>query len=238
MLHIAICDDEQAFVSHLEGLLEKYAEEAGEAVKIETYSDGLELIEKYDATYDLIFLDIQMEMVDGLKAAGHIRQRDKNVSIIFLTTLSQYALEGYKYQATNFIIKPIGYERLKSELTQWQKRRSKEQEQFIVVSNAGEHSKVSLDKLIYIETFGRKLLLHTEQEKIICGSNMKEMEAELKDKGFARCHTSYLVNLKHIKRVSGKDLQVELLTGEKLPISQPKRKNFMMRMAEDWGDML
>ena len=107
MIHIAICDDEKEFVLHLTELLKRYAGESGEEIRISVYYDGLELIEKYDTTIDLIFLDIQMKLVDGLHTAGRIRQMDEKVGIIFLTTLTQYGLEGYKYRADNYIIKPM-----------------------------------------------------------------------------------------------------------------------------------
>lgn len=86
MIHIAICDDERDFVAYLTGLLEKYAAETGEEIRITAYYDGLELTEKYDTTIDLVFLDIQMERMDGLQAAERIRQMDEGVGIIFLTT--------------------------------------------------------------------------------------------------------------------------------------------------------
>lgn len=95
MLHIAICDDEKDFIQYLTGLLNQYSKETGRNIKITPYYDGMELIEKYDPTIDLIFLDIQMKMVDGLHAAERIRQMDETVGIIFLTTLTQYGLEGY-----------------------------------------------------------------------------------------------------------------------------------------------
>lgn len=236
MIHIAICDDEQSFVCHLQDLLNQYAAETGMDIKITTYSDGLELIEKYDTTIGLIFLDIQMKMVDGLKAAERIRQKDKQVEIIFLTTLAQYALEGYTYQATNYIIKPLKYVRLKSEMDKFRERRSREEIPSLVISNDTGKYKVPLNSLRYIETFNRNLLFHTERENIICYKNMKEVEAELRDKGFARCHTSYIVNLFHVKGV--KKLDIELITGEIIPISQPRRKGFMEQLTEYWGDML
>ena len=99
MLHIAICDDEKNFVQYLTDLLNRYSKETGRDIKITPYYDGMELIEKYDTTIDLIFLDIRMKLVNGLHAAERIRQRDERVGIIFLTTLTQYGLEGYKYQA-------------------------------------------------------------------------------------------------------------------------------------------
>ncbi len=238
MLHVAICDDESFFIDHLTGLLNRYADETGQNIKVSAYHDGMELIEKYDPSIDLIFLDIQMRLLNGLQTAERIRQMDEKVSLIFLTTLSQYGLEGYKYQASNYIIKPIQYIRLKAEINQWLKLHRKENDPSIVISNDTGRYKVSLNSLSYVETCGRKLLLHTEQGDIICHKSMKEMESELWSKGFARCHASYLVNLHYVKNANGKDLQVQLITDETLPISQPKRKAFMEKLTDYWGNML
>ena len=135
MLHLAICDDEKDFVQHLTGLLNQYSRETGRDMKITPYYDGIELIEKYDPTIDLIFLDIQMKLMDGLHAAERIRQMDETVGIIFLTTLTQYGLEGYKYHATNYIIKPMKYARLKSELDHFIERSQKEDTPSLVIAN-------------------------------------------------------------------------------------------------------
>ena len=89
MTHIAICDDEKSFVAYLNELVTRYAAETGQEIKISLYYDGMELIERYDSSIDLIFLDIQMKLVDGLRAAERIRRMDEKVGIIFLTTLTQ-----------------------------------------------------------------------------------------------------------------------------------------------------
>lgn len=236
ILHLVICDDEAAFVSHLTELVERYAEESGEKIKITAYYDGMELIEKYDPSTDLIFLDIQMKLLDGLHTAERIRQMDQKVGLIFLTTLTQYGLEGYNYQAANYIIKPIKYIRLKTELNRFLERRRSVETPSIIVRNDTRKYKVQLKELSYIETFNRKLLLHTNQEKIISYKTMKEMESELAENGFARCHTSYLVNLFYVKGV--KRLELELITGETIPISQPKRKSFMEQLTGYWGERI
>lgn len=236
MLHIAICDDEKDFVQYLTGLINQYSEETGRDIKITAYYDGMELIEKYDTTIDLIFLDIQMRIVNGLHAAERIRQMDDTVGIIFLTTLAQYGLEGYKYHATNYIIKPMKYARLKSELDKFVGRSQKEENPSLVIANDTGKYKVPLKSIRYIETYNRNLMFHTEQENIICYKSMKEVERELCGKDFARCHASYIVNLFYVKGV--KKLDIELITGEIIPISQPKRKEFMERLTEYWGDFL
>lgn len=236
MLHIAICDDEKDFVTHLTKLLKQYACEADEEIKVSAFYDGMELIDGYDTTIDLIFLDIQMKLVDGLRTAERIRQMDEKVGIIFLTTLTQCALEGYKYQAANYIIKPMKYVRLKAELEQWRKRSQRHDRPAIVVANDFGKYKIFLNTLQYVETFNRNLLLHTEQENIICYRSMKELEQELVAHGFVRCHTSYIVNLFFVKGVN--KLEITLVTGETIPISQPRRKQFMEQLAEYWGDFL
>lgn len=236
MLHIAICDDEQSFVNHLKSLIRQYAAETGEEIKVSPYYDGLDLIEKYDPTVDLIFLDIQMKLVDGLRTAEKIRQMDEKVGIIFLTTLTQYGLEGYKYRAADYIIKPIRYVRLRDELNRFLSMSRQDASPSLVIKNDSGKYKIFLKSLRYIETFNRNLLFHTEQEKIICHKSMKELEQELKGQGFARSHSSYLVNLFYIKGVQ--KLEITLVTGEILPISQPKRKQFMEELTEYWGDMI
>lgn len=235
MLHIAICDDEKDFVIYLTQLINQYAAETGEEIKVSAFYDGIELTTHYDTTIDLIFLDIQMKLLDGLRAAKRIRQMDERVGIIFLTTLAQCALEGYKYQAANYIVKPMKYARLKAEIEQWRRRSRKLDSPAIVVANDSGKYKIFLNTLHYVETFNRNLLLHTEQEKIICYRSMKDLEQELAPHGFVRCHTSYIVNLYYVKGVN--KLEITLVTGETIPVSQPKRRQFMEQLAEYWGGL-
>lgn len=130
MIHVAICDDEQNFVAHLTKLLQRYMEETGTQLRITCFYDGLELLEHYDPSFDLIFLDIQMRMVDGLRTAEKIREMDQKVGILFLTTLVQYGLEGYKYGAVNYVLKPIQYVRLKGEMDRFLSRYDQKEEEF------------------------------------------------------------------------------------------------------------
>ena len=176
-----------------------------------------------------------MEEMDGLKAAERIRALEQDVSIIFLTSLKQYALEGYKYRAFNYIVEPMKYIRLKTEMNHWIENHS-QKNPYIVVRNDSGSFKVALHTLHYVETYKRNLLLHTDEGAVLCYKNMKEMEKELEEHDFFRCHAGYLVNLAFVKNVE--KLDVELTSGEKIYVSRSKRKEFMEATAEYWGNML
>ena len=126
--------------------------------------------------------------------------------------------------------------RLRDELNRFLSMSRQDASPSLIIKNDSGKYKIFLKSLRYIETFNRNLLFHTEQEKIICYKSMKEVEQELKGQGFARSHSSYLVNLFYIKGVQ--KLEITLVTGEILPISQPKRKQFMEELTEYWGDMI
>ncbi len=103
MFNIAICDDEDVFINKLKYYLKKYADETGREFCFFVYHNGIELLAEYKPDYDLIFKDIRMENLNGLKTAEKIRKMDSAVGLIFLTSLKQYVWKGYEYNAVNYL---------------------------------------------------------------------------------------------------------------------------------------
>lgn len=237
MIRVAICDDEEVFIKKLRECLNKYIEETGKEISIVEFKDGNELLKNYKMDLDLIFLDIKMEKLDGLKTAEEIRKIDSTVGIIFLTSLPQYVWKGYEYGAVNYLLKPIKYGRLKMELDRFFKMYKGKEEPYITFSNDSGKYKVLYKDIKYVETYNRNVMIHFENQEQIVYMNMKKI-AELleKEPQFCRSHASYIINLAFVKSIEG--LDAILTTGEKIPISQPKRKEFMEKMTNYWGDML
>lgn len=236
MITVAVCDDSKVLVESMETYLKEYGEEMREELKILTFYSGAELLENYNGTYDILFLDIRMLGLDGIEVAEKIRKKDKRVIIIFLTSLIQYALDGYKVNAANYIVKPISKKRLKMEMERWIRELGKKDEPFITFHNDNGNYKVLLKTIRYIETYNRNLLIHTDEENLICYWKMKEMEKKVADNGFARNHASYLTNLYYVESVEKMDIQ--LSSGEKLPLSKTKKKLFMEQLSRYWGGII
>lgn len=237
MLTIAICDDEESIRKDLADQLNRFAAESGNTFRILHFEDGLQLLNHHQVDTDLIFLDIEMNGTDGITTAEEIRKTDETVGIIFLTSHTRYALQGYNVGAINYIIKPIHYVRLKREMERFLEKHHNDPKRSIAIANDTGKFKVLLKDLMYIETQKGNVILHlTGNREMTVYKSMKEMEAILPADCFQRSHTSYIVNMEYINGV--KKLQIELLNGEILPISQPKRKSFMEKLAKYWGNLL
>ena len=149
MISIAICDDSVNMLTSLDEGIKDYASRNEKEIRTFLYHDGPDLLNEYTGKFDLIFLDIKMLKMNGVDVAKKIREKDSKVMIIFLTSLMQYALEGYKVNATNYIIKPISSKRLEMELDRCMKVISQKEEPYICFHNDNGNYRILLKEIIY-----------------------------------------------------------------------------------------
>ena len=109
MLRIATVEDDANDLEALRTHLSRYEKENGLKFQVTEFRDGEDIVTDYSADYDLILMDIEMAFLNGMKAAEKIRELDKDVIIIFITNMPQYAIQGYKVNALDYMLKPISY---------------------------------------------------------------------------------------------------------------------------------
>ena len=107
MLKIAVLDDEPVFLSEFTAFLHQLTAEH-ETTNIDSFTDSSAFLQSPEQ-YDLIFLDIDMKLSNGMEAAKRLRKIDGQVALIFETQLAQYAVEGYLVDAVGYLVKPIEY---------------------------------------------------------------------------------------------------------------------------------
>ncbi len=198
------------------------------------FSDGDELADKYQSLYDIIFLDVEMQRMNGIETARNIRKIDRQVMIVFLTNMSGYAINGYEVKAADYLLKPITYELFELKLREYIHQIEYYQAKNVVLSYSDKMYKLSSDQILYVEVGDHKLIYHTDQGNIEMWGSMKAAEEQLNGMGFAKCNSCYLVNMKHVKRI----VKNEVVIGEEtLQISRPRKKQFMQDIANFLGGM-
>ena len=109
MYNLAIVEDEDSYAQQLVEFVNKYQAESGNYFKITRFSDGDQITEGYKSQFDIILMDIEMKLMDGMTAAEEIRKLDQDVVIMFITNMTNYAIRGYQVDALDYVLKPVSY---------------------------------------------------------------------------------------------------------------------------------
>ena len=224
MIRTAIVEDAAFDRQVLQDCLREYGQETGTELQITEFTGGASFLERYPEDLDLIFMDIMMDGMDGLTTARKLRRRDDKVLLVFVTSMVQYAVQGYSVDAMDFIVKPVTYTGLKLCMDRVVRRLNETAPVRLCFSNReGTHS-VDAAEICYIESLEHKIVVHTVQEEIPSDMSLASAEKMVKALPFFRCHVSYLVNLRYVDRISGNDVWVN---GDRLAISRYRRKDFL-----------
>lgn len=227
-LRAAVVEDEESSRRRIVGCLQRFGQEHGISVRVKEYADGEALLQGFRPEYDVLFLDIEMPRLDGMSAARQIRERDEQVTIIFITNMAQYAIHGYEVGALDFLLKPVSYEALEMRLQKVCKLAQSRQESAIVLSLGAGLRKISVSELFYVELVGHDLIYHLRDQRLTLRGSMREAEEQLRGKPFFRCNSCYLVNLDHVRAVSE---GMAVVGGERLQISRARKKAFLEALA-------
>jgi len=233
MIVIGICDGEQTVRSLLSGYVEQYHAETGMEIRLLSYNTGEKLLQNYILEMDLIFLEIPFRNINGLKIAERIKSKDSRVRIVFLTTVLTYVLEAYETGASNYLLKPLSYAKFCQELSRVREEKSNFESIFFLEENRKGLYKIYLHQILYIETNGKKTLIHTRQEDILSNKQMKQHEQFLPEASFVRCHVGYIVNLRYFHKLEGNSLK--LTDGSEIPVSRNRRRQVLSQIKRLYG---
>lgn len=202
-------------------------------VNILKFYDGVDLLKNWKKEIDLIFLDIDMQYMDGMSAAKKIREKNLDVAIIFITKLAHMAIKGYEVEALDFIVKPVEYYafrlRFEKALTRFKHLRSSDKKICVSVIG-GDKCFVKLKDIYYIEIQGRKLSYHTKSGVIEENGRLYQLEETLTSAWFIYINRYTIVNIKYVSRVEESSVVVN---GETLSLSRGKKKNVMAALLNE-----
>lgn len=228
MIRIAICDDEQPMVDALKKRFDDFFKNDNMEYEINLYTNGNQLLEDNNKNpYDVLFLDIDMPQIDGIKVAKNIRNVNSNMIIIFVTNKENLVFQSIKYSPFRFIRKDNLDEDIRELFFALKEKIILDNIQYEVIIN-GKIKFLTVSKIVYFESFRHNIIAHYFDATTY---NIKESLSNLSDKfgkyGFIRVHKSYLVNYRNIYVINSNNLKLD--TNENIPISRFKRQEIQTK---------
>lgn len=223
-MKIAVCDDEPVIRKQVEQRIHVLYEDA----RVQQFKNGQALLDA-EINFDIIFLDIQMEGINGMDVAGKLRQDGWRGVLVFLTAVEEYVFQAFDVGAFHYLVKPVDpakfYEVLKRAAQQSIQLSVEEAKPFsVTVKSGGVTRKIPVDGIYYLEVFNRKITVHTTSGIIRCYGKLSDYEKNLGE-DFFRCHRAFLVHLKYVSRFHAKEITLE--NGETLLLSKQKYAEFV-----------
>ena len=225
LIRIGICDDSTAFLHQTKFMIDHW-DNGPQNIVAELFEDGDALISAHSKNpFDIILLDVVMPLLNGIETAKELRENDKNVKIVFLTSSSEFAVDSYAVKASNYLLKPVEPEKLFSCLTELMLEIGNISK-YLTVKGLGAVHRIPLSNIEYIESQSKHIVFYTTENKtVISPESLYTYENKLLlQDGFFKCHRSYIINAHHINSYS--HTEVIMRSGYRIPIARSHQKNF------------
>jgi len=223
MIHIAICDDEKSMSGLIRKMVSDFFCSKNMETEIVVFSCGEELL-KYGKQIDILFMDIQMNGIDGMETARILRERKFRGFLIFITVLKEMVFKSFEMQAYDYLVKPFKERDFQKTMERLLRSMQNASEAYMLVKKGHESRIISLEDIVYCEVIDRKIYLNLASAEIIdYYERIENLQSKLDDR-FFRCHRSYLINLKYLK--SYKDGIAYIEGGKEIPVSRLRGREF------------
>lgn len=231
MLRIGICDDEQAARFALRCGVERCLERADVPYTLYEFSSAegvFQWLKKHPAELDLLFLDIEMQGINGMEAAQRIRENDNALALVFVTGYADYVFDGYTVGAMDYLTKPLDANRLAQVLNRVLALVHKREPETYTVQNTEGLFRIPYNHILYFMSDRRQVILVSQERRIPFYAKLDEIERQL-DGEFVRLHRRYLVRVQAIERMVG---DIVTISAENLPVSRNQKQTVLQAIAE------
>lgn len=220
-MRIAICDDERIMHIKLENLLREYAKKRHIEIYIDKFENGPALI-KASRDYEVIFMDYQMEDLDGIETSRVIRKNNKDCIIIFVSAYPEAAVDSHEVGTFRFLVKPVDKDKLFKSLDDY--RKSIDYDNLLILKTHDGTWKIKMSDIIYAEAKGKNTTVRTTKETLDIHMHLKKIEEKLPAERFIRCQRAYIAGFEHIENHTNTEILFD--NGEKAMIGRAYAAKF------------
>ena len=216
IINCIVIDDTPLAVEKLEGFINQIPQ----LNLLKSFNSGIEAISFMKInSVDLVFLDIQMEQFSGLQFLESLQTRPK---IIIVSAYSQYAVSGFDYSVTDYLLKPYSFERFLKAIDKVQiELDSKSQKEYMFVKTEYRMERINFSDILFIEGQGAYLRIVTQKAKVMTLLNFHNMESLLPSDNFMRVHKSFIVAMNKIENI---ERNIIMIGAQRIPIGLSYRE--------------
>lgn len=227
-IRIACCDDEKQQLELYKTMFTNIEMRQDIELSVEYFLSGNFMLERFQSEknpFDLVYLDMDMDEKSGLDLAKEIRQNyHSDCLILFLTNYPKYMQNSFDVRAFQYMIKPVQFDEFERKFNAARKYLEKDDKNRVVLKIDEDNVVFFTNEIYYIEKekSSKQFLVYLEDKCVVAKGVLSAIENQLLEQHFMRTHRSYLVNMKHIRRIQKNDLV--LSNGNLVPISRRKEK--------------
>ena len=215
---MAVVDDEKAIREQICTLIE----EQQPGSRIESHAAGEELLAS-GKRFDIVFLDIQMEGMNGIEVARNLRKQQGDTILIFITGIKDYVFDALDLYAFQYLLKPIDEGKFAEVLERAVREAARKKERRVLFIKS-RNLTLDQSEILYIESRAKKVGIHTVRQTIEIYAAMDELEGQLGEE-FYRCHRAYIVNMDCITEYDGES--ITLTDGDRVYLAKKKYGEFV-----------
>lgn len=226
MFKVAVCDDEAAITDIIETYIHTYTPLAS---SVEKYTSG-EALAAEKKNFDLIFLDIDMAGIDGIETARRIRDYDKRVKIVYVTSYIDYAASAFGVHAFAYLLKPVKAADIHTIMKEACDYTAEEIQPVRMTfdTTVGDIAE-DIRKIYYFEYENRHVKMVSEDGTFYIRSKITDMYTKMQDYGFYMPHKSFIVSFFHVRSIIGAD--IHMTNGDIVMLSQKRASQFRKAFA-------
>lgn len=229
MINVAIVEDEEEYSSEIKKFMSRYAEQNGLNFKFTVFNSAESFLFSDVNAFNLIFMDIQLPKMDGMSAVKKLRETNPYVAVVFVTSLAQFAINGYEVGALDFITKPFSYDNFALKFRRIIKHIKLKADDNIIVHSKTQTNVLNISEIYYVEVRAHSVTYHTAAGTFSTTGTMKKVCDRLAAYPFTLCNQCYLVNLQYVTQIDANEVTVY---DKKLAVSRPKRREFLCALNE------
>ena len=227
MLLVSIIDPSKEDVTRLSALIEHYFRRSSTAYVQRVYQSGMEFVRSAENS-DIVFLETNLEKLDGLETARIIRKLGSEAQLIFIARGAEMAIHGYSVDALDYLLKPVEPTAVERALDKAVRRLSSRSCAYLALKLPNGTASISTNDITYVEVFDHNLVYHTTGGDYTVRGRLGDVYEQLDHDYFLACNRSFIVNLRYVTEICTDHV---VLNGTKISVSKSHRKEIQSRFS-------